>query len=621
MSFTVTQDGLFDASPDGIRRAAAILRATVPQERLQAWANSLSSRPGSTQEFAEKFRGFRIKTTPWFHVLWYAAFDDPTISRLYVQGPREHAKTSCALTYALRALCENHHLRVGIISGSDPLAMKFLNELKHEFEANEEIRATYNGGADWKGDKWTDHELVLSDARDGPDGIAGKDVSVFSMGRGSQISSRHCDLLIIDDVESAESVKSDLVRQSTREWWAREVAPVLSPGGKMIVVGTRKHFDDLYSYLISGGLGQTDVTWTILDQAKSVYTESGEPIWPEMWSAPALEARKAELDATDLLAWPQEYLNEPRAASTQMFYPEKWPVYQRAPWGLSILQFWDLAISEKTTADYTVGFCIGVDESNGVYLLEQRRGHWDFNKTLYEIADMGNRWSSAAASGTLVAIGIEKVAYQAAAIQEAMRRTMLPIVPVEPDKDKVTRARLLEARAAAGKVYRPAEATWWLPFAAEALYFPDGAHDDQIDSLAGAVRLAGWQADSIGWQYGVWKCKKDGHMFVWSPGRACPKCGTKAPEAFDDPELTGMGAMGTVASSAGTGPATAPTTRIDVLFDNIEMGVPIADLRPGDLPLLQDLAARYIDGKQIVKAQIALSEAAKAVAMSSNGIH
>jgi predicted phage terminase large subunit-like protein len=365
---------------------------------------------------------------------------------------------------------------------------------------------------------------------------------VFSVGRGAQISSRHCDLLIVDDVENAESVKSDVVRQSTREWWAREAIPVLSPGGKQIVVGTRKHFDDLYARLIG------DTSYHVLAAAKSVFFPDGAPIWPEMWSIESLLARKAQLDAQDLLAWPQEYLNEPRPSETQMFYPERWPTYANTPAGLTILQFWDLAISEKTTADYTCGWTIGVDESNNVYLLERRKGHWDFNRTLAEIQAMGQAWNTPDASGVLAMIGIEQVSYQAAAVQEALRRTMLPIVPVTPDKDKVTRARLLEARAAANKVVRPIDADWWADFALEASFFPAGAHDDQIDGLSGAVRLAGWQADSINWQYGVWKCLSCAHMFMWEADRACPKCSTKAPRAYENPELLAYGGSGMAAA-------------------------------------------------------------------------
>jgi predicted phage terminase large subunit-like protein len=392
---------------------------------------------------------------------------------------------------------------------------------------------------------------VLRDARDGPEGISGKDVSIFAVGRGSQISSRHCDLLIADDVESAETVKSETVRLGGAQWWAREVGPVLSPGGKFIVVGTRKSHYDLYQRLID------DPSWTTVSDAASVWmkdTIPEEPIWREMWDKPALLVRKAMLDKSDVLAWSQEYLNKPLPSSTQMFHPELWPQFLDEPHSMamreeiSVLQYWDLAISEKTTADFTVGITAAVDEANNMYVLEIRRGHWDFNTTLNQIGAMG------ASYPRVSGVGIEQVAYQASAVQEAVRRTMLPIIPIEVDKDKVTRARLVEARANANKVYRPAarlnaegqiaDVEWWADFATEASFFPDpGAHDDQVDALSGVAKMAGWSAESIGFAYGVWTCVSCGHMFVFEAGRPCPKCGTKAPEKFDNPEIESMGGM------------------------------------------------------------------------------
>jgi predicted phage terminase large subunit-like protein len=542
-------------------------------------ANARAEWAVGTQDFAEKFRHFRL-ATPWFHKLWYSAFDDPTRSHIYVQAAREHAKTSCVLTYALHRLCENHHTRIGIISGSDPLAMAFLRELKHELESNQDLIRVYGDSKPFVGAKWTEHELVLRDAHEGPDGISGKDVSVFSVGRGTQISSRHCDVLIADDVESADSVRSEAVRQTTREWWAREVGPVLSPGGKFLVSGTRKSYDDLYSHLMG------DPTWTVLDAAKSAVDEAGDPIWPEMWDKPALLKRKAQLDSQDVLAWPQEYLNEPLPSETQMFHPELWPVYYEDPWekaaGLTVLQYWDLAISEKTTADFTVGFCIGVDDKNDIYLLERRRGHWTFNMTLDQIGAMGHAWPNVSR------VGIEQVSYQAAAVQEALRRTMLPIVPIVPDKDKVTRARLLEARANAGKVVRPGVCPWWAEFSTEAMYFPAGSHDDQVDALSGAALMAGWSADAVSFAYGVWTCKNPDcqHMYVWEAGRACPKCGTKAPEEFENPEMIGGRLLEDQAMDAGaivrepvtvSEPVAPPTPKPSLLGVAYEVEVVLGD--------------------------------------------
>ncbi len=91
------------------------------------------------------------------------------------------------------------------------------------------------------------------------------------------------------------------------------------------------------------------------------------------------------------------------------------------------------------------------------------------------------------------AVRIERVAYQAAATQEAIRNTMLSIRDLKADHDKVTRARLPAARAAAGKVYF-VEVGWNEAFLDDLLddllEFPNGRHDDQVDALSGATAIA-----------------------------------------------------------------------------------------------------------------------------------
>ena len=52
------------------------------------------------------------------------------------------------------------------------------------------------------------------------------------------------------------------------------------------------------------------------------------------------------------------------------------------PAGAKLYQAWDLAISEKTTADWSVGTTIAVDEDQNVYLVDERRGRWGFNDLL-----------------------------------------------------------------------------------------------------------------------------------------------------------------------------------------------------------------------------------------------
>ena len=86
-------------------------------------------------------------------------------------------------------------------------------------------------------------------------------------------------------------------------------------------------------------------------------------------------------------------------------------------------------------------------------------------------------------------IGIEQVQYQAAVIQELLRRTKLPIRGIKPDRDKVTRFAPLEARYEQGQVMH----CEGLPsyFQDELLSFPVGRHDDVVDALGYAWQICG----------------------------------------------------------------------------------------------------------------------------------
>ena len=58
------------------------------------------------------------------------------------------------------------------------------------------------------------------------------------------------------------------------------------------------------------------------------------------------------------------------------------------------------------------------------------------------------------------------------------------------DTDKLTRALPASDRCKAGRVWLPAGAGWLEKFRNECASFPAGAHDDQVDALAYATRVA-----------------------------------------------------------------------------------------------------------------------------------
>ncbi len=137
----------------------------------------------------------------------------------------------------------------------------------------------------------------------------------------------------------------------------------------------------------------------------------------------------------------------------------------------------DLAISTREDADYTAAAVIARNPEGEIWVLDARRARAPFHESMQWIERIARRWNPAV-------VAVEEVQYQAAAVQELLRRTTLPVVGVRPDKDKLTRFLPLLARYEQLRVWHADD----LPgdFEDELLAFPMGEHDDMVDAAAHA---------------------------------------------------------------------------------------------------------------------------------------
>lgn len=142
----------------------------------------------------------------------------------------------------------------------------------------------------------------------------------------------------------------------------------------------------------------------------------------------------------------------------------------------------DLAISEKEGADFTACAVIGIDRQGRVWILHVQRARVGFFDAMRMIQQVADNWKP-------LKIGIEKVQYQAAAVETLLRTTTLPIVAVTPDRDKMMRFMPMQVRYQNNLVYH---AEGLIPeWEAELLSFPQSDNDDMVDAVAYAFLMAG----------------------------------------------------------------------------------------------------------------------------------
>jgi hypothetical protein len=119
--------------------------------------------------------------------------------------------------------------------------------VKTHLDSNRKILddyGTFKAEQGWRDDQFT---VIRSNT-------AEVNATMFAAGAGKAILGKHTDFLILDDVEDKKTVQTPESRKKTREWYSQTVIPILRSGGQMIVIGTRKHWDDLYINILNGNL-------------------------------------------------------------------------------------------------------------------------------------------------------------------------------------------------------------------------------------------------------------------------------------------------------------------------------------------------------------------------------
>ncbi len=308
-----------------------------------------------------------------------------------------------------------------------------------------------------------------------------------AVGVGGGITGQGGNLILIDDpVKSREEAESLAYRDRVWDWYRDDLYTRLEPGGAIILTMTRWHEDDLAGRLMmeaqSGG-----EQWEVLnlpalaEENDPLGREPNQALCPERFDTPDLEAIKTVLGVRSFTAL---YQGRPQPAEGSMFKRQWFDIVPYAPEGLRWVRYWDLAASTKTTADYTASAEVALSTEGDLFIRNMVRGRWewpDAKKVMVQTMLAGN--------GTQH--GIEEAMHGLAAVQEFQRDPSLSRVVlrgIKVDKDKISRALPWAARAEARKV-KIVQGTWVASFMDEICSFPQGTHDDQVDTISGGVQM------------------------------------------------------------------------------------------------------------------------------------
>ncbi|MCX7379959.1 MAG: phage terminase large subunit [Alphaproteobacteria bacterium] len=309
----------------------------------------------------------------------------------------------------------------------------------------------------------------------------------FATGLGGAITGRRADLVLIDDpVKSYMEAEGELHREAAWNWYRAELLPRLKPGGRVVMIMTRWHMDDL-----GGRVLAHDDGWTVL--RLPAYAEAEDPLgrrpgaalWPDWEDKEALERKRLSLGER---VWNAQYQQRPMAAGGALFRTGQIGVIDALPADIRTVRAWDLAASAAVDGrdpDWTAGVRLGRDGQGRFIVTDVVR----FRGGPHEVAE--RLLGTARLDGPDVAIGLPQDPGQAGKMQVAWLSGVLAgfRVLASPETGaKITRAQPVAAHIEAGNVAL-LRAGWNAAFVAELAEFPHGRKDDQVDATSRAYAM------------------------------------------------------------------------------------------------------------------------------------
>ena len=305
----------------------------------------------------------------------------------------------------------------------------------------------------------------------------------FASGVGGAITGRGADILIIDDPHSEQDALSETAMEMAYEWYTSGPRQRLQPGGVIILVMTRWSKKDLTGQLLKAQMSDLKADkWELIEFPAIM--PSGKPVWEEFWKIEELEGIRASLPHSK---WSAQWMQEPTGGDGAIIKKEWIQIWEKSspPAVNFIIQSYDTAFLKSERADYSAITTWGVfyvnegDEPN-IVLLDSIRDRYTFPELKQVAHESYLHWEPDS-------VIIESKASGMPLTQE-LRAMGIPVQNYSPNRgqDKIARTNAVAPLFESGMVWVP-ETRWAEELVEELTEFPNGDHDDLVDSTTQAL--------------------------------------------------------------------------------------------------------------------------------------
>jgi len=318
--------------------------------------------------------------------------------------------------------------------------------------------------------------------------------SYFACGVGSGITGRRGDLGVIDDpVKGRKEADSEMVRNTTWEWYKSDFITRLKPGASQILIQTRWHEDDLSGRILpdswdgeSGDFeGFDGQLWRVIcipAEARSgdiLGREPGEYLWLDWFTPDYWEETKRTQQTEDIRNWTSLYQQTPRPEEGSFFKRDWFNRYKVGdePERLTVYGSSDYAVTEGD-GDYTEHGIGGFDRKEDLWLLDWWSGRASTDVWIDEEIRLAKRHDPIVwvAEGGVIRRAVEPYLKK----EQQRQNEWCRLEWITSNKDKAANARSFQGLSSQGKVWIP-NTPWGDELIDQLISFPAGKYDDKVD--------------------------------------------------------------------------------------------------------------------------------------------
>jgi predicted phage terminase large subunit-like protein len=305
---------------------------------------------------------------------------------------------------------------------------------------------------------------------------------------GGVLTGRGADIILIDDPLKPEEALSEAQRKAANEWYDHTLYSRLNDKrhGAIVIIMQRLHEDDLVGHVLAQegwevlsfpGIAEADEVHRIetIWGAQCFRRRQGEALHPDREPLETLDRIRRTIGEYNFAG---QYQQSPAPLGGGLVKAESFKRYgekDRPERFDRIVQSWDTANKATELSDFSVCTTWGV-RGKDLFLLGLFRRRLEYPVLKRAVREQQSLFG---ANEVL----IEDKASGTQLIQELIADGCYAVTRYQPTCDKIMR---LNAQTAMIEtfVYIPEAAPWLAEYLHELMVFPNGKHDDQVDSTA-----------------------------------------------------------------------------------------------------------------------------------------